>query len=283
VYSREKDVKIELPGHGPKRRIQMKPKPDLYDLQVIDNFDSKSSEWRRSNNIIYFTKKDDCTIVWLKENRFLLQDMKTKSIIESFDSQHDVEINHFQQSPSGEYFLTADVKNNVMLWDSETLHIVQRYTFPYDNESQDNIEQEMTRLGQNTKQRTLKSYFDNQNVHSVAWSPCERFFAVGGINRIKIFDFTGKLDWSMTGTENAFGRKTAITNISYSPDGQLLAAACDCEIKVWHIKTKTLVWHNETPHTYSDFKGKTRVDKVNHLGFSYDGSMLFSSSDNTDK
>ena len=59
--------------------------------------------------------------------------MRTKTLIDSFDSQHDSKIISFKPSPNGEYFITADEKNQIILWDSETLHVIQRYSWHLDD------------------------------------------------------------------------------------------------------------------------------------------------------
>ena len=264
-YSHEAlvDKIIEEPGDCSERKIKLQDQPEILDLPIIDTFEARSSEYRRSQNYIAFNKSGECIITWVKDTRFLQQDMGSKSLIDTFDSQHKSKIVLFHYSPSAEYFITGDIKNNIIVWDSETLHVVQRYSWGIENPEE----------------------AQEQNIFCAAWKPCEKFFAIGGFYNIKIFDFSGKLNWLIS-DEIAFKNnpnKLPVSHIDFSPNCQLVAASCGYEIKVWDLKTRQQIVHLEDPHNFKDFKGKLRYDKVTHQAFSKCGLYLYSSSDNIDK
>lgn len=260
---------------------------EIHDMPIIDTFIAKSTEWRRSNNHIYFKNNSECIIVWVKDNRFLLQDMTNKSLIDSFDSQHDSNIVSFISSPNSEYFITTDEGNNMILWDSETLHIIQRYDWHNDKQAPKD-KSKLFKKKQGPKyspKKKGKTDLENvqRNLFCAAWSPDNQFFAVGGLNNIRIFDFSGDLEWQLFGEESNLEKSGTPTNVCFSPSGKMLAVSYKNSIQIWSIKDKKLIWENNGPHTYKDLKGKERLDTVNEISFSNEDKYLFSSADNSDK
>ena len=68
----EPESSPEVPGNNIEiAEKQVAKKNDIYDMPIIDTFTAKSTEWRRSQNYIYFKNTSECTVVWVKDNRFL--------------------------------------------------------------------------------------------------------------------------------------------------------------------------------------------------------------------
>ena len=63
----------------------------------------------------------------------------------------------------------------------------------------------------------------------------------------------------------------------------MLAISYKNAIKVWNILEKKLLWENNEPHIFTDYKGKKRLDKINEISFSNEDTYIFTSSDNSDK
>ena len=104
--------------------------------------------------------------------------MKSKLVIESFDNGDDGIVKDLKVSENGAYFLTIDTKNNVVVYDIQTHHVVQRYNWPI---SQENFDK------------------NTQNLCSIAWAPDDTHFAAGGQRAIRVFDFSGKKKISYAG------------------------------------------------------------------------------------
>lgn len=208
---REKPItkKVEYPNNTlGDLKVKVEKKPEILNMELIDTFEAVLPEYRNSKNIIDFSNNDKCIIVWVKGKKFLLQDMKTKLVIESFDNIGDGTIKDLQFSKNGLYFVTIDTKNNIICYDIHTHHVVQRYTWPADDE----------KYSKNT-----------QNLFSVAWAPDDSHFAVGGLNSIRVFHISGKLDWiiaSENDKDEGLFENQEIYNVCFSNDGFLLAASC---------------------------------------------------------
>jgi len=109
--------------------------------------------------------------------------------------------------------------------------------------------------------RTLpgRQYFTISNVE-VAYSPTERYIAVGG----DLWDLAA--GEQMTGTEQAIGAVTSCwsSDVAFSPQGDILATGCfDGQLDLWHIPDGALI---KRIGGYSSW--------VNQLAYSPDGNHL---------
>ena len=205
----------------------------------------------------------------------------------SLESGHSVKIlaghtsglKDVDYSPDGKILASSATDGTIRLWDSQTFSLRDTIETGVSVRDVDFVLPEGNALGAATYNNTVQFYdlasknltkeipvTGEGSLSSVAFHPKGAFFATAQGSEIGLWDFSGEL-------REKLDPQKKITSLSFSRDGQLLAAGTTSGI--------TFVWDSEGQVKY---KLEGHESWINNLAFSTDNQYLATaSSDNTIK
>ncbi len=201
-------------------------------------------------------------------------------------TEHTQQIANVSFSPDGKTFISVSFDSTIQLWDAHTLDHKQTLTFTHlsgrvsfvimnissfspDGKTLAILNGKEVQLWDVQTGNLKLTFAADRNFDCVAFSPDGTTLAAGSSGKIRLWEArTGTLkrtlEWRTEfGFRSGIFTPSDVDSISFSPDGNTLAAASSTEIRVWNVETG-VEKHTITGHTESVFR----------TSFSPDGNTL---------
>ncbi|MEN9517461.1 MAG: hypothetical protein RLZZ381_49 [Cyanobacteriota bacterium] len=233
---------------------------------------------RSTKNKTYLISANDDSIVQLRSK-------SNHRLITSYS--HPESVNHLSLSQDGKLLATTTIDGKINIWNQKgilqqslvghTGEITNIKFFPNNTNSNSSNSYKLISTGVDKTVRTwqiFNRYSERvEEIYSVAISPknLDTFtIAKGDVNGdSKLEIWRNNLDGTQKLLRTLPGQQTTISQIKYSPDGKIIAAATwDKTIQLWNAQTGKLI---------NTLKG--HQDGVNSITFSPNGQFLISGSE----